>query len=198
MKSSEYDKNTAGIGAKTLTIPKKTKIFIEQTIRERENAPVIHNIFQSELWRMRLTAAKTTVDILRTGDSTFSGDIGQAPLKLLAEVVGLGPDFVMNVTLENMSATKIAGGLIILLHADPKHYKIDRRLVQVLPIVPACPMTMDFPITVLVDAEGMLPIDLTPENSIIRVMVIKDGQAKPLIASTVVMPPPEPQMLDTY
>jgi len=50
--------------------------------RERENAAAIHNIFQSELWRMRLEAAKVTVDILRTGDSTFSGDL-QTPLKLL-------------------------------------------------------------------------------------------------------------------
>lgn len=126
---------------------------------------------------MRLTAAKTTVDILRTGDSTFSGDIGQA-LKLLAEVVGLGPDFVLYVTLENLSATKIAAELIILLHADPKHYKIERRLVQLLPLVPGCPITMDFPVTVQMDAEGMMPLDMTPENSIIRVMVAKDGQVR--------------------
>ena len=72
-----------------LSIPKKTKIFIEQTVRERENSGAIHHIFQSELWRMRLTAAKTTLDIVRSSDSTFSGDVGQAALKLLAEVVGL-------------------------------------------------------------------------------------------------------------
>jgi hypothetical protein len=125
---------------------------------------------------MRLTAAKTTVDILRTGDSTFSGDIGQAALKLLAEVVGLGPDFLLNITLENISATKVAGELSILLHADPSHYKIERRYVELLPIVPGCPITMDFQVTVMVDSEGMLPPDLTPENSIIRVMIIKDGQ----------------------
>ena len=66
----------------SLSIPKKSKIFLEQMERERENAAAIHNIFQSELWRMRLEAAKVTVDILRTGDSTFSGDL-QTPLKLL-------------------------------------------------------------------------------------------------------------------
>lgn len=116
-------------------IPKKTKIFIEQTIREKENASQIHNIFQSELWRMRLEAAKVTVDILRTGDSTFSGDF-QTPLKLLAQVDGLGPNFLLTVTLENISATKIVSNLSILLHANPEHYKIENMFAQITPLVP--------------------------------------------------------------
>lgn len=118
-----------------LAIPKKTKIFIEQTVRERENSPAIHNIFQSELWRMRLEAAKTIVEILRTGDSTFSGD-HQMPLKLLAQVDGLGPDFLLTVTLENISASKMASQLSVLLHADPSHYKIDKRYVELTPLMP--------------------------------------------------------------
>lgn len=119
----------------TDVIPKKTKIFIEQTVREKENASAIHNIFQSELWRMRLEAAKVTVDILRTGDSTFSGDF-QTPLKLLAQVDGLGPDFLLNVTLENISATKIVRNLSILLHANPEHYKIEKLFAELTPLVP--------------------------------------------------------------
>lgn len=116
-------------------IPKKSKIFSEQMIRERVNAAAIHNIFQSELWRMRLEAAKVTVDILRTADSTFSGD-HQTPLKLLAMVDGLGPDFLLTLTLENISATKIVKNLSILLHANPSHYRIERNFVQLTPLVP--------------------------------------------------------------
>lgn len=80
-----------------IAIPKKSKIFVEQTVREKENAIAIHNIFQSELWRMRLEAAKVTVDILRTGDSTFSGDL-QTPIKLLAQCDGLGPGLLKFLT----------------------------------------------------------------------------------------------------
>ena len=119
----------------TLAIPKKSKIFTEQTIRERENAPAIHNIFQSELWRMRLEAAKVTVDILRTADSTFSGD-HQTPLKLLTQVDGLGPDFLLTITIENISATKIVGNLSILLHANPNHYKIENNFAMLTPLLP--------------------------------------------------------------
>lgn len=93
-----------------LQIPKKTKVFVEQTIRERENASGkyantqtsqsamdgicfillhsadIYNSFQSELWRLRLLAARSTVDAINSAESTISGDIGHAPIKLTAEV----------------------------------------------------------------------------------------------------------------
>lgn len=136
----------------TLAIPKKTKIFIEQTVRERENSIPIHNIFQSELWRMRLEAAKVTVEILRTGDSTFSGDY-QTPLKLLAQVDGLGPDFLLTVTLENISVAKIVTNLTILLHADPNHYKIENRYVELTPLMPgwSCFNEVSLKATLLID-----------------------------------------------
>lgn len=129
------NKTTAEPSNMSVAIPKKTKIFIEQTVRERENSSAIHNIFQSELWRMRLEAAKVTVDILRTGDSTFSGDFS-TPLKLLAQVDGLGPDFLLTVTLENISATKVVTNLSVLLHANPEHYKIEKRYSELTPLMP--------------------------------------------------------------
>ena len=62
--------------------------------------------------------------------------MGQAALKLLAEVVGLGPDFILYVTLENISAKKIATNLYIIIHADPCLYKIEERFVELSLIVP--------------------------------------------------------------
>lgn len=66
IEDNEQNNNSNLLGTVNLSIPKKTKIFIEQTIREREHAATIHNMFQSELWRMRLTAAKTTLEILKS------------------------------------------------------------------------------------------------------------------------------------
>lgn len=54
---------------------------------------------------------------------------------------------------------------------------------------------MDFNIAVQMTSENLLPEEMTLENSIIRVLIMKEGLAKPLIASTVVMPQPEMQML---
>ena len=47
----------------------------------------IYNSFQSELWRLRLIAARATVDAINSAESAISGDIGQAPIKLTAEVL---------------------------------------------------------------------------------------------------------------
>ena len=33
-----------------IAVPKKTKLYVEQTQREREHAPEIHRIFQKDLW----------------------------------------------------------------------------------------------------------------------------------------------------
>lgn len=57
------------------------------------------------------------------------------------------------------------------------------------------PLVMDFSVSVQMTSENLLPSDMTLENSIIRVLIMKEGLAKPLIASTVVMPQPEMQTM---
>uniref|UniRef100_A0A182QKI4 Uncharacterized protein n=1 Tax=Anopheles farauti TaxID=69004 RepID=A0A182QKI4_9DIPT len=183
-----------------LQIPKKTKIFVEQTLREKEHAATIHNSFQSELWRMRLTTARATVDVISSADSNVSTvDVGLAPIKLAAEVLGLGPVFKLCLLLENIATRKEAAGLNVLIQADHRHYRVDRPYVRLPMLVPGTPIRLDFRLTVTVDpTDGLPPVDLTPENSHIKVLVFKTGQTKPLIASTVVMPQPEPQILNSF
>ncbi|XP_058121914.1 Bardet-Biedl syndrome 1 protein homolog [Anopheles ziemanni] len=183
-----------------LQIPKKTKIFVEQTLREKEHAATIHNSFQSELWRMRLTTARATVDVINSADSNMSTvDVGLAPLKLAAEVLGLGPVFKLFLILENISTRKEATGLNVLIQADHRHYIVERPYQRLPMLVPGAPIRLDFRVTVTVEpADGLPPVDLTPENSCIKVLVFKTGQAKPLIASTVVMPQPEPQIINSF
>lgn len=49
---------------------------------------------------------------------------------------------------------------------------------QLPPLVPAAPVKIDFKVTAIVDPnDGLPPSDLTPENSVIRAMIIKSGQA---------------------
>lgn len=114
-----------------LQIPKKSKVFVEQMTRERDNAPVIYSNFQAELWRLRLTAARATVDAIKSADSTISGDVGNAPVKLAAEVLGLGPVFRLFLTLENLATRREAANLAVLLHADDHHYRLERPYTKV-------------------------------------------------------------------
>ncbi|XP_065093979.1 Bardet-Biedl syndrome 1 protein homolog [Ochlerotatus camptorhynchus] len=195
-----YDtKTTSEEASGNLQIPKKTKIFVEQTLREKEHAAAIHNSFQSELWRMRLTAARATVDVINSADSNISGDVGMAAIKMAAEVLGLGPVFKLFLILENISARKEASGLNVLIQADHRHYVVDRPYLKMPMLVPGAPLKLDFKVTVVTDpSDGLAPVDLTPENSFIKVLIFKTGHTKPLIASTVVMPQPEPQILGSF
>lgn len=82
----------------------------------------IYNNFLTELWRLRLIAARETVEVINSAESTISGDIGQTPIKLAAEVCGLGPVFQVFLIIENMSSRKVASDLCVLLHCDHRHY----------------------------------------------------------------------------
>lgn len=124
--------NTAATNsAENLQIPKKSKVFVEQMTRERDNAPAIYGNFQAELWRLRLTAARATVDAINSADSAISGDVGHAPVKLAAEVLGLGPVFRLFLTLENLATRREAANVTVLLHADDKHYRLERPYAKV-------------------------------------------------------------------
>lgn len=76
------------------------------------------------MWRLRLTAAKETVEVINSSESTISGDIGQAAIKLAAEVRGLGPVFQLFLIIENMAVQTPTGDLRVLLHSDHRHYAL--------------------------------------------------------------------------
>ncbi|GFH21157.1 BBS1 domain-containing protein, partial [Haematococcus lacustris] len=50
-----------------LQVPKKTRLYVEQTQREREQAADMHRVFQRDLARLRLTTARSYVKILTDG-----------------------------------------------------------------------------------------------------------------------------------
>jgi Bardet-Biedl syndrome 1 protein len=48
-----------------LNIPKKTKLYVEQTQRERDHATEMHRHFQRDLCKLRLTTARAYVKIIK-------------------------------------------------------------------------------------------------------------------------------------
>ena len=44
-----------------LNIPKKTKLFVDQTLRERENCTLMHRVFQHDLYQLRLNTARSLI-----------------------------------------------------------------------------------------------------------------------------------------
>lgn len=51
----------------TAQVPKKTRLYVEQSQREREQAADMHRIFQRDLAKLRLTTARAYVKVLTDG-----------------------------------------------------------------------------------------------------------------------------------
>ena len=106
-------------------IPKKTKLFVEQSARERETSTVMHRVFQHDLYLLRLNTARSFVRALQTSSnpiSSSSGDDSES-IKLSAQVLGLGPVFKLIIGLCNTSTSTPSRYLLISFYCDDKMYR---------------------------------------------------------------------------
>ena len=83
-----------------LNIPKKTRVYVEQTKREREKASEMHRGFQRDLCKLRLSTARAYVKSITTGQGPIWSS-NKASVIINANIFGLGPEFKLEFTLEN-------------------------------------------------------------------------------------------------
>ncbi|XP_041977517.1 Bardet-Biedl syndrome 1 protein homolog [Aricia agestis] len=180
-------------------IPKKSKLFLEQAARERENAQAMHTTFQLELSRLRLLAARTLLAAHSRADNVVAQ--GQfEPIRLAAEVEGLGPTFVVSLIVENTSPDKAVVGLYILFHVLFTSYKVSNPSIKVPLLSPGGSLRL----STLVEEQFD---DLNPDvffrpvtgragdAATLKVLLMKSGRSTPVLAATVQMPPTDPMMV---
>jgi hypothetical protein len=68
-----------------LKVPKKTKLYVEQTQREVDQAVDMHRLFQRDLCKLRLSTARSFVKIITDGQGPLSST-GSAELRLDCKV----------------------------------------------------------------------------------------------------------------
>lgn len=120
-------------------------------------------------------AARSTLEVITQAESTL--DIGYSSIKLAAEVLGYGPEFLLKLRIENMSVVREAANLCVLLHGNKNHYMMDSQFTRLPPLLPNFPVTINFNVTVVTDpSDGLPPNDLTFDNATIKCMVFKSGQ----------------------
>nr|KAG5712923.1 hypothetical protein BaRGS_007520 [Batillaria attramentaria] len=118
-----------------LNVPKKTKLFVDQTLREREHAVAMHRTFQRDLYLLRLNVAREYAKALDNSMNPISSDPTE-PLKLSAQIQGIGPTFKLTVNLQNTSLTQASSELIIAFEFDERLYSFRKKLIQVPMLVP--------------------------------------------------------------
>ncbi|KAF9416448.1 hypothetical protein HW555_006209 [Spodoptera exigua] len=207
-RTADFSAHAAGVeispsgptGQKPWLIPKKSKLFLEQSARERENAAMMHETFQHELNRLRLLAARTLLEAhVRSDNSVGTGPMGD--MRLTAEVEGLGPVFRVTLIIENNSKEKAVIGLAILFHVHTVNYKVSNPYIKVPLLSPGGKLNFPTKIEEVFDDNISPDVLFRPvtgqggERSLIKVLLLKEGRKTPVLAATVQMPPTDPMML---
>merc|ERR1712151_1103030 len=117
-----------------LDVPKKTKLYVEQTSREREQAIDMHRTFQRDLCKLRLSTARAYVNLLGAGHGPMSSS-GGAQVRLNAEVVGMGPQFKIVVRVQNAGAHALYD-VPLMCTTNPNLYRVPKPCFYLPILVP--------------------------------------------------------------
>ncbi|KAF5908920.1 Bardet-Biedl syndrome 1 protein, partial [Clarias magur] len=161
-----------------LNVPKKTKLYVDQTMRERENAVAMHRAFQMDLSRLRLAAARAYVKALESSLTPISASLTE-PLKMNAVVQGLGPSFKLTLNIQNTAACRPVMNLAVSFLYDENLYSMRTAFFKIPLLVPG----LNYPIDTFVEC-------LTDKgiSDIIKVFVLREGKSSPLLTAHINMP----------
>uniref|UniRef100_A0A8D1HKK7 Bardet-Biedl syndrome 1 n=2 Tax=Sus scrofa TaxID=9823 RepID=A0A8D1HKK7_PIG len=164
--------------AMKLNVPRKTRLYVDQTLREREAGTAMHRAFQADLYLLRLRAARAYVQALESSLSPVSAT-AREPLKLHAVVQGLGPTFKLTLHLQNVSAARPIVGLRVCFLYNEVLYALPRAFFKVPMLVPG----LSYPLETFVESLSDKGI-----SDIIKVLVLREGQSAPLLSAHINMP----------
>ncbi|KAJ1066006.1 PREDICTED: Bardet-Biedl syndrome 1 protein isoform X3 [Capra hircus] len=161
-----------------LNVPRKTRLYVDQTLREREAGTAMHRTFQADLYLLRLRAARAYVQALESSLSPVSL-MAREPLKLHAVVQGLGPTFKLTLHLQNTSTARPILGLVVCFLYNEVLYALPRAFFKVPLLVPG----LNYPLETFVKSLSDKGI-----SDIIKVLVLREGQSTPLLSAHINMP----------
>ncbi|XP_004618503.2 Bardet-Biedl syndrome 1 protein isoform X1 [Sorex araneus] len=164
--------------AMRLSVPRKTRLYVDQTLRERESGTAMHRVFQTDLYLLRLRAARSYVRALESSLSPVSA-AAREPLKLHAVVQGLGPTFRLTLHLQNTSAARAVLGLLVCFLYSEALYRLPRAVFKVPLLVPG----LSYPLETFVESLSDKGV-----TDVIKVLVLREGQSTPLLSAHINMP----------
>jgi len=160
-----------------LAIPKKTKLYVEQTQREREQATEMHRIFQRDLCKLRLSTARSYVKIITDGQGPLSYSSGSS-LRLTAQVQGLGPRFKVKLSLQN-TGRKVVKDMMATFNYNAMLYRLKQSLFKIPLLVPGVNLRLDAELECIDENGGC---------DAIRVFVCNAQSSMPVLSAIVNMP----------
>ncbi|KAF6104503.1 hypothetical protein HJG60_011418 [Phyllostomus discolor] len=138
----------------------------------------MHQTFQTDLYLLRLRAARAYVQALESSLSPVSAT-AREPLKLHAVVQGLGPTFKLTLHLQNTSTARPILGLLVCFLYEEALYALPRAFFKVPLLVPG----LSYPLETFVESLSDKGI-----SDVIKVLVLREGQSAPLLSAHINMP----------
>jgi len=130
-----------------LPVPPKTKLFVDHCESEKTGYVDMYHQWTNSVRYLKLLAANTYAQILEDSVVSPMDDVSFA-----VKVLGMGPDFVMNVTTVNSGGEPIS--LVKLIpRCNPKMYKITPAFIDLPTMVAGCNYTGRF-IVESIDRDG--------------------------------------------
>eukprot|EP00762_Andalucia_godoyi_P003668 ANDGO_00627.mRNA.1 Bardet-Biedl syndrome 1 protein homolog len=163
-----------------LALPKKTKLYVDQTHREREFSLDMHRIFQRDLCRIRLTTVRAYAKMVLEGQGPVSYT-GGANVRLNAKVQGLGPLFKIRLELTNQGADYLLA-VPVSFSYNQSIYRVHPPLFSIPSLVPGLKYTQTVSVECL-DSQGTADI--------IRVFLCNPKAPMPYLTAVINMPPSE-------
>jgi len=160
-----------------LNVPKKTKLYVEQTKRERLHATEMHRTFQRDLCKLRLDTARSYVKIITDGQGPMSYTSGSS-IRLSAQVQGLGALFSIKILVQN-TGTKPIFDINLVATFNQQLYKVERPHIPVPVLVPGLQYKYHLDI---------LCIDEDGSAEPVQVYVCGSHSVVPMISAIVNMP----------
>eukprot|EP00747_Dinoflagellata_sp_TGD_P031850 gnl/TRDRNA2_/TRDRNA2_135582_c0_seq2.p1 gnl/TRDRNA2_/TRDRNA2_135582_c0~~gnl/TRDRNA2_/TRDRNA2_135582_c0_seq2.p1 ORF type:complete len:585 (+),score=116.91 gnl/TRDRNA2_/TRDRNA2_135582_c0_seq2:236-1990(+) len=168
-----------------LDVPKKTKLYVEQTNREREQAIDMHRTFQRDLCKLRLSTARAYVNLLGQGHGPLSS-MGGAQVRLNAQVVGMGPQFKVVVRVQNAGVHALYD-VPLMCTTNQSLYRTPKPCCYLPILVPQQVYIVEVPVTCTNENGG---------TDSVRIFLCSQSSNVPIISAIVNMPISEPPLVD--
>lgn len=117
-----------------IPVPPKTKLYLEQTKRERDNAVAMHRNFQRDLFRVRLATARNYVKALESSLVPMVTNVHYS-IQASANVRGIGPLFVIDVDVRNSGAEALSQTFLQIV-ANNAIYQVSKNVIPCGFLVP--------------------------------------------------------------
>ena len=184
IKFSEIKYEEKKIEEGKILVPKKSVLFLDLVEREKENSFNMQNIFQNDLLRIRYKAMDSYVKMLKIGNAPQNYS-SSSTIKISGSLEGLGPNFKLNLILDNSGHEPIINA-ILTLDFNRKLFYFDKENIILSIIMPHVPIKYSLPFK---------NISENGSSGMIKIIIMDKFKNSPLIQTTIKVPVSELEML---